>query len=89
LFPKKTARAPALVSDNVILLEDRIMFSPGPLELVVIAAIALLLFGSRLPSVMGSLGRGIVEFKKGMRGIEDEIEDASSRSEKRTVVSQP
>jgi len=54
-------------------------FSPGPMEMVIIAGIALLLFGNRLPSVMRSLGRGVVEFKKGVQGIEDEIDDASSR----------
>jgi sec-independent protein translocase protein TatA len=35
-------------------------------ELIIIAGIALLLFGHRLPSVMRSLGSGINEFKKGM-----------------------
>ncbi len=43
---------------------------PGPLELVVIAFIILLLFGKRLPDLMGSLGRSIVEFKKGTREVE-------------------
>ena len=32
---------------------------PGPLELIVVLAILLLLFGNRLPSVMRSLGKGI------------------------------
>jgi len=45
----------------------------GPMELVVIGVIALLIFGPRLPSVMRSLGRGIVEFKKGLRDTGDEI----------------
>ena len=49
-------------------------FSPGPTELIVIAVIVLLLFGNRLPSVMHSLGRGIVEFKKGVKGVEDEVD---------------
>jgi len=35
-------------------------------------AIILLLFGNRLPSVMRSLGRGVIEFKKGVQGIEEE-----------------
>jgi len=51
---------------------------PGPLEMMIIAAIILLLFGNRLPSVMRSLGRGVVEFKKGISGIEDEVEKAGS-----------
>lgn len=51
---------------------------PGPFEMIIIAAIILLLFGNRLPSVMRSLGRGVVEFKKGIQGIEEEVEKAGS-----------
>jgi sec-independent protein translocase protein TatA len=39
---------------------------PGPFELIVIALIVLLLFGKRLPGLMHSLGRSVVEFKKGV-----------------------
>lgn len=39
----------------------------------VIAIIGLLLFGKRLPEVGRSIGRGIVEFKKGLQGIEEDI----------------
>jgi sec-independent protein translocase protein TatA len=38
-----------------------------------VAFIALLLFGKRLPELMRSLGKGITEFKKGMNGIEEEL----------------
>ena len=51
---------------------------PGPFEMMIIAAIVLLLFGNRLPSTMRSLGRGIVEFKKGVQGIEDDVDQATS-----------
>ena len=51
---------------------------PGGTEWIVIAVIGLLIFGRRLPEVGRSVGRSIVEFKKGIKGIEDEIEDASS-----------
>ena len=47
----------------------------GPLgvpEMIVIGIVALLLFGKRLPEVARSLGKGVVEFKKGLRGIDDE-----------------
>jgi sec-independent protein translocase protein TatA len=43
---------------------------------VIILFIFLLLFGNRLPSVMRSLGEGVVEFKKGMQGIEDDKDRA-------------
>jgi len=54
---------------------------PGPVEMMIIAAIVLLLFGNRLPSTMRSLGRGIVEFKKGVQGIEDEVDQAARPKE--------
>ena len=53
-------------------------FMPGHFELIIIAAIALLLFGNRLPSAMRSVGRSIVEFKKGIKGIEDDVNDAGN-----------
>jgi len=53
------------------------MFGFGPTELVIIGIIVLLLFGNRLPSVMRSLGRGVVEFKKGVSGVDDENKDES------------
>jgi sec-independent protein translocase protein TatA len=51
------------------------MFSPGPMEMIIIGIVAVLLFGKRLPEVGRSLGRGLVEFKKGVRGIEDDADD--------------
>ncbi len=46
----------------------------GTWELLIILAIGLLLFGRRLPEVGKSLGKGIVEFKKGLKGIEEEVD---------------
>ena len=40
--------------------------------------IALLVFGNRLPSVARSMGKSLVEFKKGMNEIEEEVKNASS-----------
>jgi sec-independent protein translocase protein TatA len=51
---------------------------PGPTEMIIILVIAVLLFGRRLPEVGRSLGKGIVEFKKGIHGIEEEIESAAT-----------
>ncbi len=46
---------------------------PGPMEMVIICIFGLLIFGKRLPEVGKSLGKSIVEFKKGLNGIEDQI----------------
>lgn len=48
-------------------------------ELLVVGIIALLLFGKRLPEVARNLGKGIVEFKKGMAGIEDDVQRGVSQ----------
>jgi len=48
---------------------------PGPPEWIIIGIIALLIFGRRLPEVGKSLGRGIVEFKKGLKGVKDELDE--------------
>ena len=47
---------------------------PSGGEWIVILVVALLLFGKRLPEVARSLGKGIVEFKTGIKGIEDEVD---------------
>jgi sec-independent protein translocase protein TatA len=46
---------------------------PGPWEIAIVAVIALLLFGKRLPEIGKSLGRGIVEFKKGLNDVQNEV----------------
>lgn len=52
---------------------------PGNSELLIILAIGLLLFGKRLPEVGRSLGKGIVEFKRGLKDIGDGIETESNK----------
>ena len=54
--------------------------SVGPMETMIIMGIAVLLFGKRLPEVGRSLGKGIVEFKKGLRGIEENFDMTSDIS---------
>ena len=47
-------------------------FGLGPMELIIVAGIVLLLFDTRLPRVMRSLGEGIVEFKRGINSSEED-----------------
>lgn len=49
-------------------------FNLQPGEMVVVMLVAVLLFGKKLPEVGRSLGKGIIEFKKGLRGVEDEFD---------------
>lgn len=49
------------------------MFGLGPLEILVILVFALLLFGRRLPEIGRGVGKSIIEFKKGLAGMEDEL----------------
>ncbi len=48
------------------------IFGIGTTELVIVAVIILILFGSRLPQIMGSLGTGIKQFKKGLNDNPDD-----------------
>ena len=52
----------------------------GPWEILIIAFIVLLMFGKRLPGVMRSVGKSIVEFKKGVNNIEEDPKDESNQS---------
>ena len=59
------------------------MFAPlfafptlGMGELMVLGLFGLLIFGNRLPSTMRSLGKSIVEFKRGMTGADDDVDPA-------------
>lgn len=58
------------------------MFGIGWMELLVLGLVAVLIFGKRLPEVGRNLGKGIIEFKKGLSGIEDDVNKAGSASDK-------
>ncbi len=53
-------------------------WSVGPMEIGIILVVALLIFGKRLPEVGKSFGKSIVEFKKGLSGIEEDIDDSAN-----------
>jgi sec-independent protein translocase protein TatA len=65
------------------------VFGLGHWEIIIILVFALLIFGRRLPEVARSLGKGIVEFKKGVRGIEDEVDQNTNQTTKKMPLPPP
>jgi len=55
-------------------------FNLGTQEILILLVIGVLLFGRRLPEVGRYLGKGIVEFKKGMKGLEDDLESNNNNT---------
>jgi sec-independent protein translocase protein TatA len=55
---------------------------PQGWELFIILGVALLIFGKNLPKVGRSLGQGIVEFKKGLQGLQDEVQQVQREADR-------
>jgi sec-independent protein translocase protein TatA len=58
---------------------------PGGMEIGVLIVIGLLIFGRRLPEVGRNLGKSIVEFKKGIKGIGDDIDKEAESHDTKEV----
>jgi len=58
---------------------------PGGGEWIIILIVALLIFGPRLPSVMRSIGKSIVEFKKGLKDTETDVDEAADEQSKKEL----
>ena len=63
------------------------MFSP--MHILLFLVMALLLFGKRLPEVGRSLGKGIMEFKRGLHEVTDELKQDESERPRRKLRSPP
>lgn len=58
------------------------MFGLGTTEILVIALIILLLFGGRkIPELMKGLGKGIKNFKDGMKEVEKDVDINDEKKE--------
>lgn len=53
-------------------------FGLGVWEIAVLGVIAVLLFGRKLPDMAKYLGKSVVEFKKGMHGLETGFDDVAN-----------
>ena len=48
----------------------------GAGEIIIVALVVLLLFGGKkIPELMKGLGKGVRNFKDGVKGIEDEVDE--------------
>ena len=53
----------------------------SPWHLLLIGIVAILLFGNRLPEVARSLGRSVNEFKRGLKDVKDNFDEAVERDD--------
>jgi sec-independent protein translocase protein TatA len=59
-----------------------ILLAIGTPEILIIALVILLIFGGKkIPELMRGLGKGVNQFKKGMKDIEDEIKEDDNKKE--------
>ena len=67
---------------TVMMLIYPLAFGTG--EIVAIVLVVLLLFGGKkIPELMNGLGKGGKRFKKGMKEVEEEINDLDKDEEKK------
>jgi sec-independent protein translocase protein TatA len=62
----------------------------GILEIVIVLAIALIVFGPRrLPELGRSLGKGIREFREGVTSLGHDLEDETDREHEQGEIAAP
>ena len=65
------------------------MFGLGGQEILLLLVLGVLLFGRKLPELGRSVGKTFVEFKKGVKGLEDEVESAGNPQHKSAIEPEP
>jgi sec-independent protein translocase protein TatA len=64
------------------------IFGLGTQEILLLLVVGVLLFGRNLPSIGRSLGKTVTEFKRGVKGMEDDLEPTNPNNN-RTVEPEP
>jgi sec-independent protein translocase protein TatA len=54
------------------------LFNLSAWEIMILLGLGVLLFGRKLPEMGKVLGKGLVEFKKGIAGMEDDLMNSSN-----------
>lgn len=61
----------------------------GTGEIIIIAIVVLLLFGGKkIPELMKGIGKGVKNFKDGVKGIEDDIDIDNTKDQNKTTDKQ-
>lgn len=62
------------------------MFGFSPMEMMIVGVVAVLLFGSRLPSVARSAGKSLTEFRRGLNDLQQDFRESMRESETATAT---
>ncbi len=58
------------------MINSILLFAFGTPEIILIALVVLLIFGGKkIPELMRGIGKGVNQFKRGMKDLDDEIKD--------------
>ncbi|ODT55654.1 MAG: Sec-independent protein translocase TatA [Paludibacter sp. 47-17] len=65
------------------MINSILLFALGTPEIILIALVVLLIFGGKkIPELMRGIGKGVNQFKKGMKDLDDEIKDGVDDTKK-------
>ena len=64
-------------------------FGLGTQEIMLLLVLGVLLFGRNLPALGRSLGKTVTEFKRGVKGMEDDFEGTGGANPQAAVTPEP
>lgn len=63
------------------MLNSVLLMALGTPEIILIALVVLLIFGGKkIPELMRGIGKGVSQFKKGMKDLDEEIKDGTNET---------